>query len=349
MSNDVRPPETADSSPTLGSAEVPADGSRRRRFDPQFDRFSGLYIAIGLFIAYSIWMPDTFGNVNNARVIAASAAITGIIALGATVGLVVGAFDVSIAANMSFAITLVGWLQSVHGVSPITAILLTLLSGVVIGIVNAFVVVGLGVEAVVGTLGTGALLAAMTYWVGGGQTIVAGITEGFTRFGRDKFLTLPLPVFYLAGVALILWYLLEHTPFGRYLYAIGANPNAARLAGLKVGRMKLIAFMISGMLASMAGIVLTMQLGAASYGAGDPYLLPAFAAVFLGATQIRPGRFNIGGTVVALYLLAIGVQGLQLHYPALPWIKDLFQGAVLIVAVALGGLATRRRASKATT
>jgi len=92
---------------------------------------------------------------------------------------------------------------------------------------------------------------------------VAGITVDFTKFGRDKFLTLPLPVFYLAAVAFVLWYLLGHTPFGRYLYAIGANPNAARLAGLKVGRMKLIAFMISGMLASFAGIVLTMQLGAA--------------------------------------------------------------------------------------
>lgn len=102
--------------------------------------------------------------------------------------------------------------------------------------------------------------------------------------------------------------------------------------------------MISGVLSSLAGIVLTMQLGASSFGAGDPYLLPAYAAAFLGATQIKPGRFNVVGTLVALYLLAIGVKGLQLRYPSIPWIADLFQGLALIVAVALGVVARRKRA-----
>jgi ribose transport system permease protein len=104
------------------------------------------------------------------------------------------------------------------------------------------------------------------------------------------------------------------------------------------------ALIVSGILSSMAGIVLTMQLGASSFGAGDSYLLPAYAAAFLGSTQIKPGRFNVLGTIVALYLLAIGVKGLQLRYPSLPWIADLFQGFALIGAVALGGVASRKRA-----
>ena len=111
-----------------------------------------------------------------------------------------------------------------------------------------------------------------------------------------------------------------------------------------VTRLRWIALVISGVLASLAGIVLTMQLGASSFGAGDSYLLPAYAAAFLGATQIKPGRFNVGGTLVALYLLAIGVKGLQLRYPSLPWIADLFQGLALIIAVALGVVARRKRA-----
>ncbi len=111
-----------------------------------------------------------------------------------------------------------------------------------------------------------------------------------------------------------------------------------------VRRLQWTALVISGVLSSLAGIVLTMQLGASSFGAGDPYLLPAYAAAFLGATQIKPGRFNVAGTLVALYLLAIGVKGLQLRYPSIPWIADLFQGLALIIAVALGVVARRKRA-----
>src|SRR4029453_14036581 len=164
----------------------------------------------------------------------------------------------------------------------------------------------------------------------------------FKDFGSAELLTIPVPVYYLAGVALVLWYLLEHTPTGRYLYATGANVNAARLAGLRVVRLQWGALIIAGTLAAFAGVVLTMQLGASSFGAGGPYLLPAFAAAFLGSTQVRPGRFNVGGTLVALYLMAIGVKGLQLQYPSLPWIKDLFEGVALIIAVALAAGAALR-------
>jgi ribose transport system permease protein len=190
------------------------------------------------------------------------------------------------------------------------------------------------------------VLAALAYWIAKGNTILDGISPGFKRFGSAKLLTIPVPVFYLLGVGAILLYLLEHTPTGRYMYASGANAQAARLAGLKVVRLQWTALIISGTLASFAGIVLTMQLGAASFGAGGSYLLPAFAAAFLGSTQVRPGRFNVLGTLLALYLLAIGVKGLQLQYPQLPWIKDFFEGVTLIFAVALGARAALRRASR---
>ena len=187
------------------------------------------------------------------------------------------------------------------------------------------------------------VLAALAYWISDGRTIIDGISTNFEKFGSGKLLTIPVPVFYLAGVALLLWFLLEHTPTGRYMYASGANAQATRLAGVNVLRLSWLALIITGVLASFAGIVLTMQLGASSFGAGASYLLPAFAAAFLGATQVRPGRFNVAGTLVALYLLAIGVKGLQLEYPDLPWIKDLFEGLALIFAVAIGARAAVRR------
>lgn len=337
---------TQTQTPTTTKSASPSSQPNRRGFRPDLraDSLSGVYLGAVLIVVFVLWLPETFATATNARTVLAGSAITGIIALGATVGLISGAFDVSIAANMSFAISFVGWLQSSHHVNALLAVLLTLASGALVGTVNAFVITRLKVEPVIATLGMSSLLAAFAYWVAGGQTITEGISSSFTKFGTGKYLTVPLPVFYLAGVSLVLWYLLGYTPLGRYLYAAGANPAAARLAGLSVVRLQWTALVISGILSSFAGIVLTMQLGASSFGAGDSYLLPAYAAAFLGSTQIKPGRFNVLGTLVALYLLAIGVKGLQLRYPSLPWIADLFQGLALIIAVALGVIARRKRA-----
>jgi ribose transport system permease protein len=340
--------------PTAQAAlKAPPDAppERQRRFrvagrDLALDRYSGLYVAIVLAVFFSIWNPTRFGTVNNARIIASSEAITGILTLGLIISLLAGMFDVSIAANMSLAISLVGWLQSTLHLNPALAVVLTLMCGALIGLTNAFVITKLRVEPVIATLGMSSVLAALAYWIAKGNTILDGISPGFKRFGSAKLLTIPVPVFYLLGVGAILLYLLEHTPTGRYMYASGANAQAARLAGLKVVRLQWTALIISGTLASFAGIVLTMQLGAASFGAGGSYLLPAFAAAFLGSTQVRPGRFNVLGTLLALYLLAIGVKGLQLQYPQLPWIKDFFEGVTLIFAVALGARAALRRASR---
>lgn len=337
--------------PEPGGTDVPqaSGGAAQRRFEVighqlGIDRFSGLYVAVTLVVVYALWNPATFATANNARVIASNEAITGILTLGLIVSLSAGMFDVSVAANMSLSITMVGWLQSEWGLNPVLAVVLTLLMGAAIGAANAFVITMLQVEPVIATLGMSSILAAVAFWIADGNTIAQGISPAFSDLGSEKILTIPLPVFLLAGVALALWYFLDHTPTGRYLYAAGANVQAARLSGLGVVRLQWMALIIAGVLASFAGIVLTMQLGASSFGAGNPYLFPAFAAAFLGSTQVRPGRFNVLGTLVALYLLAIGVKGIQLEYPSLPWIKNLFEGVALIFAVAVGARAVRRRA-----
>jgi ribose transport system permease protein len=327
-------------------APGPQSEARKTRLgslDLRVDRLSGVYVAAGLILVYSIANP-TFRTLDTVRVIASSQAITGILALGLIVSLICGVFDISIAANMSLSITLVAWLQADVHLSAPMAIAITLATGALIGIVNAVVITRMHVDAVIGTLGTSSILAAVAYLLTEGNNVFAGIDRGFQRVGASAPLTVPIAVYFLLGIAVVLWYVLEHTPLGRYLYAVGANVQAARLAGLPVVRLQWIGLIVSGTVASFAGVMLTMQLGASSFGAGAPYLLPAFAAAFLGSTQIRPGRFNVLGTLVAIYLLAIGVKGLQLQYPGNPWISDLFNGLALILAVALSARSLRRRA-----
>ncbi|SNX96020.1 ribose transport system permease protein [Geodermatophilus sabuli] len=313
----------------------------------RLDRYSGLYLAVILAVVFSVLLPDTFGTLSNARVIAASSAIAGILTLAVAVSMAAGTFDISLAANMTFSICLLGTLLTSADLPWVLAVILTLLAGASIGAVNALIITRLGVEPIVATLGMSSVLAALSFWVADGQTILLdGVSPTFTEAGQATIATVPITVFYLAAVALVLWFLLEHTPLGRYIYAIGSNPQAAKLAGIKVLRLQSLSLMMTGALAALAGVVLTMQLGASAFGAGAPYLLPAFAATFLGATQILPGRFNVRGTIIALYLLAIAVKGLQLQFPDLPWIKDLVEGTVLIVAVSITARAIRQRRTR---
>jgi ribose transport system permease protein len=192
------------------------------------------------------------------------------------------------------------------------------------------------------------VLAAVSYWLTGGQDVTTGIEARFSSFGNYQIATIALPVYYFAILAIAMWYFLNYRPSGRYLYAVGSNMTAARLAGLKVLRLQWAGLIASATIASFAGVVFAAQLGDSPFDAGTPYLLPAFSAAFLGATQVRPGRFNVWGTVIAIYLLAIGVKGLELKWPSDSWISDLFEGLVLIVAVTLAVQSSNRRATART-
>jgi ribose transport system permease protein len=306
------------------------------------DRYSGIYVWLGLVVLFSILEPSVFPTLDNVRVVSADAAITAIVALGLTVSLASGAFDVSISGSMTWGIVFVCWLQSAHGLNPYLAILVTLLTCVLIGLCNGLIVVKLHVEPIIATMGTTAIIGALAFWRQDGQSIVTGIPEDFKNIARGDILGLPSTAVYLVVVAALLWYFMAHTPLGRYLYAIGGNHEAARLAGLRVDRLTMLAFVVSATVAGLAGILLASKVGSAGINQGSQYLLPAFAAAFLGSTQIRPGRFNILGTLVAIYLVVTGTKGLQLVYPGEPWLKELFTGVALIVAVAIGARSARR-------
>lgn len=314
--------------------------STPRRLTLGLDRFSGLYVWAALVLIFGLLTPETFLTWSNLRIVAGDQAITAMLALAVAIPLAAHMFDLSAAATMGLSVAISIWFQSA-GYSFWLGIAVAVLAGVVIGIVNGFIIVKLRVESLIATLGMGSILAAVAFWVTGGRQIVTGISPSFTRLATADFFGLPAPLFYMAAVAVIIWYVLEYRPAGRYLYAVGGNPVAARLAGVRVDAIVWGSMIASGTVAALAGVVLAARLGSATPEVGPAYLLPAFSAAFLGATQIKPGRMNVPGTLVAIYLLATGIKGLQL-IGAPSYVNFLFNGLALIVAVALAVRTTRR-------
>jgi ribose transport system permease protein len=329
-------PVTATRAPADNLAEPARASGRvsgRRRLNLGLDRYSGLYVLAIIVVIFSLWVPDTFLTVQTLKGIASQQAITAILALGLLVPYAAGVFDLSAATMLGLSVVIVCKLQSM-GVNWVVSIVVTLLVGAVVGLINGLLVVGLRIDSFVATLGTSSVLGAIVYWVSGNQQITEGISPTFIKLGQESLVGIPLPVVYLSVVALILGYVTEFRPLGRKLYATGGNEPAARLSGVHTDRLVIGAFMICAIIAALAGVVFAAIIGSASLTAGPPFLLPAFAAMFLGATQIHPGRPNVFGTLLAVAVLGAGVKGLLLT-GAQFWVSDLFNGLALVAAVAL--------------
>jgi ribose transport system permease protein len=295
-------------------------------------KISGIYVWIALIVIYSFWLPGVFPNVATARNIATGQAVVAIVTVGLLFALAAGVFDLSI----GYAVSLVSIMFAImlkHGMNLGLAIVLSLAIAVLIGIGNAIVVVGFGIDSFIGTLATGSILTALAYLFTNNSEIV-GLPGIITTMTSSQPAGIPIVLVYVVVIAAVAWWLLEHTPFGRRLYAIGAGREAARLAGIQTNMHIVWALIITSFVAGVGGIVLTGTVGAASADVGPSYLLPAFAAAFLGATQISPGRVNVLGTIIATYLLATGSTGLQLAGAA-SWVTSMFNGLALIIAVGL--------------
>jgi len=321
-------------------APAPTPRSSRRAGAAQLGRFSGVYVLVAFIIAYGIWVPKTFLTTTTLQSIIGDQAVTGIVTIGLVFALSAGAFDLSFANNLGLSGVICADLMLNHQVNPALAIVITLACGLLVGAVNAFFVVRVGVNSIVVTLGMSSVLSALNSKLTNGGQYLTGLPSSFTKLASPKPWGVPVLALYLLVAAVIGWYVLEHTPVGRRLQATGAGAEAARLAGVSTGRMTLLAFMVVGGLSSLAGILVTAQVGAATPDIGSGYLLAVFAAAYLGTTQIKPGRFNIGGTILAIFLLATGVKGLQLG-GGQAWITDAFNGVALILAVSLATLGQR--------
>ena len=312
----------------------------RRIGGGQLARFSGVYVLIAFVIVYGFWVPKTFLTTTTLQSIIGDQAVTGVVTIGVVFALSAGAFDLSFANNLGLSGVICSSLILNDHVSPALAVVITLLFGITVGAVNAFFVVRVGVSSIVVTLGMSSILSALNSRITNGGQYLTGLPKSFTNIASPKPFGVPVLAIYLLIAALIGWYVLEHTPVGRRLQASGAGPEAARLAGVSTGRMTLLALVVTGGMASLAGVLVTAQIGTASPDVGSGYLLSVFAAAYLGTTQIKPGRFNIAGTILAIFLLATGVKGLQLG-GGQAWITDAFNGGALILAVSLAAVGQR--------
>lgn len=337
---------TGDAPPSPEELVSTESGVRRRWGDVRWSAYLAIAIFILVIVVFSLWIPDLFLTASNWRSIATTGAITAILALGLLVPLSAGVYDLSAAQALGFTGLLCSWFMTKgpHLSIPL-AILATLVCGLIVGLFNAFLVAFLRLDSFIATLGTTSLLLAGSVFLANGQYL-GPFSSGFTSLTAGRFLGVPKICIYLLILALIVWYLLEHTPLGRRVQATGANVDAARLAGLRTRRLIFWSMAASSVVASIAGILYASTIGTTGQNDGSPYLLPAFTAAFLGATILKPGIFNAWGTVIAVYLLATGIQGLQLIGGQL-WITNLFNGAALLIAVSSALISDRLRGGHA--
>jgi ribose transport system permease protein len=290
-----------------------------------------------------VLLPDSFATALNFRNIASNQSVLAIISLAAIIPLIAGQFDLSIGSLLSLSSIATATALSRFSAPLWVAVLVGVGVGAAVGLFNGVLIAKLGVNALITTLGVATVLTGIISWYTDGLSIMSGIPETLTRLGSGAFLGLPRHLFFLGAVALFTWYLLEHTPFGRNLHAVGSNPQAARLVGLNVDRIIILSFVAAGALIGLAGVVEVARQGGANPQIGTYFLMPALSASFLGATAIHPGRFNVPGTLLSVFFLATSVSGLSLSGVD-NWVESIFNGCALAIAVTISTVIGRRRA-----
>ena len=303
----------------------------RRRLNFGFERFSGLYVWAVFIVVFGALKPSEFLTSGTLHLVATQQAVAAMLGLGILMPLAAGAYDLSIGANVNLAAVLVTVLQVKDHVSIAPAIILTVVVCALVGMVNGFIVVKLHVSSFIATLGMATVIAGVQVIVTSNVEPTPVLTSTWTSLTQSSFLGFQVIFWYAIILAVVLWWVLAHMPIGRFTYAVGSNPEAARLSGVRVGRYTWIALTVSGAVSGIAGVAYASQSGP-SLTFGQALLLPAYAAAFLGSTQLKPGRFNVWGMMIAVYVLATGVQGME-YLTSVQWLNDMFNGVALILAV----------------
>ncbi|MFO1057148.1 MAG: ABC transporter permease [Dongiaceae bacterium] len=296
-----------------------------------------------LIVVFSILKGDTFLTPFTFQSMVNSRSINALVALAVMIPLASNNFDLSAASVLGIAQVLANGLQTQQGLSWPVACLLCLVLGALVGLGNGLLVTRARINSFIATLGSGTLLLGVNQWYTGGRQVVGMLPHDFTLLSaRIAGTGIPAPVVYVLVVSLVLWLVFDYLPLGRFLYIIGDSPRAAELSGISQSTYVTLAFVASGTIAAFAGVILQAQLQVGQSTVGQELMLPAFTGALLGATAIRPGRPNVWGTVLAVAVLAVAVAGLtQLGAPF--FVENLFNGAMLILAVGLAVATHRRR------
>ena len=308
------------------------------------ERVALLLVWVMLIAIFGAVMPASFLTWGNFSIMFASYAPAALLALAIIIPLTAGDYDLSVGATLTLAASTIGVLNVWQGM-PLGLVLTIVLGiGVLVGLFHALFIIYFRVPSLVVTLGSTSLMSGIVIWITNSSTI-GGIDRSLiTAAIGIRILGIPLAFYYALGAALLMWYIFDYTPLGRRLLFVGRGREVARLNGIAVDRVRVGALVMSAVLASAAGILYAGILGSADPYSGLSYLLPAFAAAFLGATTIQPGRFNPWGTIVAVYFLATGITGLSMLGIPL-WVTNVFNGGALILAVTISQLTRGREVS----
>jgi ribose transport system permease protein len=324
----------------LSEGVIPKRRASRVRALGLVEQYGLLGVLVALVVVFSLVLPSTFPTAFTFRTLMENQSVVALVSLAVMVPLITGQFDLSVGYMITLTNVLVIGLQVNSHLPWGAALLVVLVVGAFVGLVNGFLVTVVGINAFIATLGTGTVLYGLAEWYTGGSQIAGNLSHGFVGLAHTVG-PIPAPAIYVVVVAAILWLFTEHMPRGRLFYVTGANLRAAELVGIRTRRVIWIAFIASAVLSCIAGLVLSSELAVGNSEVGPEYLLQAYAAAFLGATSIRPGRFNVWGTIVAVLILAVAVEGLQ-QLGASFYVESLFDGGILVIAVALSVFAARR-------
>ncbi len=306
----------------------------------------GLVILMfGLILFFSLLLPKTFPTLLNLRSILSDKAIIALLSLAAMIPMVAGRIDLTVGYGIVLWHILAISLQTMFGLPWPVAVAVVLLLGIITGALNGLLVEVARIDSFIATLGTGTILYALALWHTGGRQMVGQLPDAFYAINGTFVLGLPITAFYVLAITLILWVVLDYTPTGRYLYAIGANQRAAELNGIPTRKFVIGAFVTSGALTALAGVLLASKLRIGQASVGLEFLLPALVGAFLGSTTIKPGRVNVWGTIVGVMILAVGISGIQ-QFGGSFWVEPLFNGTTLLIAIGIAGYAQRKKGAK---
>ena len=281
---------------------------------------------------------DSFLTGSNIANVLKAAAAMGVLSIGLTIVLTLGDFDLSIGYTATGAGMLAAGTVQTWGMLGGTVA--ALLFGAGVGVVNGLIVTRLGVSAFIATLGVGQIITGWLLAYNGGIQVSGDLPPDFTLLGRGSIGPIPLMVIVWFAVAIAAFLLMERTVVGRRMYAVGGNPVAARLSGIDGKRVRMLAFVLSGVLAGLGGLMLASSLGVGNPTSAVSYLLPAFAASFIGAATLREGQFHVGGTIVGVLMLSFLANGLVVTGVERAW-TTAAQGIVLVAAVTISTFARK--------
>jgi ribose transport system permease protein len=329
-------------------SEIPGDmpaRKSRKGLLREPERFALIGVWIALIIFFIIVVPDTFPTTANLSNMLGSQAVLLILALGLIIPLRANIYDLSVASVLVMSAVIVAAFNVNSGWPVWQAALLAVFASMLVGVVNGFIVTKFDIDPFIVTLGVGTVIVGITYIICDSRTI-SGVDPVLSKIMLTKpFLGIPLDFYYALVLCVIVWFLFEYTAFGQRLLFVGQNPEVARLNGVAVPRLRWIALICSSTIAGIAGVVYVGTTLSADPVSGAGFLLPAFAAAFLGSTTLRIGRFNPWGTLIAVYFLVTGITGLQLM-GAQQYVQQLFYGGALVIAVVLSQIVRKRSERK---